>query len=32
MGEADAAAYLEKLTQRSNEIKTSFGAAEVYGE
>ena len=32
MDEADAAAYLEKLTQRSNEIKTGFGAEKVYGE
>ena len=32
MGKEDAAAYLEKLTERSNEIKTNFGAEKVYGE
>ena len=32
MGEEDAAAYLEKLTERSNEIKTNFNAEKVYGD
>jgi len=32
MGKEDAASYLEKLTQRSNEIKTNFDVEKVYGE
>ena len=32
MGEEAAASYLKKLTQRSNEIKTNYGAESVYGE
>jgi len=32
LGKEDAASYLEKLTQRSNEIKTNFDVEKVYGE